>query len=369
MGTLKFKGRNFFDCTTEIGVSTIGNPNPAFPNKIKGVVLNRVLTGWSLMNDNGWSTDSNYDASKGKIKVSGTAYSVSYDGTRPRNINAKYTRTGTGFTVYLNNVNGTLYASDSPNSATGTLIVQSKAPNKDCIVNLACWGAGGKGGGGAYWFLAGNWGGVGGGGGGKVFVTCCILNNDYFKIVVDSDSSKNGRTANSNDTTYQAPGFHMYKSSGTEQIACFGGYSGVSNHPRWSQDSYGGGGIISVQSYQLLPTIRRKYSTGGGKKNNGVAGNSCTFTNTYAPVMGNPEGHQGSLVLTGSGGSGPQTSYTQSQGSGGGGSYGNGGNAGDTGSGSNGSAGSNGGGGGGSGSPAGGANGGDGGYAGFIVFY
>ena len=68
------------------------------------------------------------------------------DGTRPRNMSAKASITGCGITYYINNVNGSLYLSTSANSASGTFIVSSKAPNKDCIINLAFWGAGGKGG-------------------------------------------------------------------------------------------------------------------------------------------------------------------------------------------------------------------------------
>ena len=375
MGTLKINGVDILNYVTPISSSEPGTQHSAIPSKLKGLHsevdngTKKIITGWTLQNSNSWSSNSVYDAAKKKLKVNGTVAPIMIDGTRPRNISAKASATGTGMTYYLNNVNGSLYLSTTANSASGTFIVSSKAPNKDCVVNIACWGSGGKGGGGAYWFLAGNWGGVGGAGGAKVFLTVCVLNNDYFKITTDTDSDYKGRTSDSSDTTYQSPGLHIYKSTGSEQVVCYGGRSGTANNPRWSTDGYDGGGTYSVQTYGVLPTIRRKQSYGANKKSNGQSGNSVTFGSYLSPYMGNPEGNQGSLVLTGSGGTGPDSSYTQVHGSGGGGSYGNGGNAGDTGSGSGGSAGSNGAGGGGGGSPSGGCSGGNGGLPGFIIFY
>jgi hypothetical protein len=376
MGTLKINGVDIMTYITPISSSEAGTKHSAIPGKLKGLSAEvdngtkKIITGWTLEDSNSWSTNSVYDAAKKKLKVNGTVAPIGIGGTRPRNVAAKASQTGTGMTYYLNNVNGALYLSSSANSASGTHIITSKAPNKDCIVNMACWGSGGKGGGGAYWFLAGNWGGVGGAGGAKVFVTVCIPNNTYFKITTDADGgSYNGRTSDSSDTTYASPGFHMYKASGTEQIVCYGGRSGTANNPRWSTDNYAGGGTYSVQTYGVLPTIRRRQSYGSDKISNGQTGRTCTFGTYLAPTLGNPEGNQGSLVLSGAGGTGPDSAYTQVHGSGGGGSYGRGGNAGDTGSGSGGSAGSNGAGGGGGGSPSGGCSGGNGGLPGFIIFY
>lgn len=375
MGTLKINGVDILTYVTPISSSEVGTSHSAIPGKLKGLSTEvnngtkKILTGWTLQNGNDWSSNAKYDAAKGKLKVKGTVAPIMYDGTRPRNVAAKASITGTGLTYYLNNVNGSLYLSTTANSASGTFITSSKAPNKDCVVNIACWGAGGKGGSGAYWFLAGNWGGVGGAGGAKVFVTACVLNNDYFKITTDSDSSKTGRTSQSSDTTYQSPGIHIYKSAGNEWCVCYGGNSGTSNNPRWSTDSYAGGGTYSVQTYGHLPLIRRKQAYGSDKISNGQTGRTCTFGSYQSPYLGNPEENQGSLTLSGAGGTGPDSAYTQVHGSGGGGSYGRGGNAGDTGSGSGGTAGSNGAGGGGAGSPSGGASGGDGGLPGFIIFY
>ena len=253
--------------------------------------------------------------------------------------------------------------------------MSTTTPNKDIVISLVCFGAGGKGGGGAYWFLAGNWGGVGGAGGGKVLVNCCVKNNDYFRIVTDSDSEKTGRTSNSNDTTYESPGIHVYLSNGTEYIVCYGGRSGTSNHPRWSQDNYQGGGLFSVQAYGHLPFVLRESANGGNKTQNGLYGSNGNFKTSYYPGgtsagYGNVESNRGDFKSLSSGGKGPDSSYSQGHGSGGAGGYGvQGGNAGDTGSGSNGSDGYLGGGGGGSGSPAGGANGGNGGQPGFVVLY
>lgn len=375
MGTLKIKGNDILNYLTLESKNNVGTKHSAFPEKIRGLNADldsknkKVITGWLVPNGNGWSSNSDYDASQGKIKVNGTAIKVMYDGTRPRNMSRKATITGCGLTYYLNNVNGELYLSTAMNSASGTYIVRSRAPNKDCVVNMVCWGSGGKGGGGAYWFLAGNWGGVGGAGGGKAFFTICVKNNDYFRIVTETDDAKIGRLRESSNESFQSPGIMIYKSNGSETVSCRGGDSGTSNNPRWSTDSYSGGGLATVQSYSILPTISRKKCNGGAKRSNGYPGNSVTLGNVTSPYFGNPENNQGELVLTGNGGVGPDAAYAQGHGSGGGGSYGNGGNAGDTGSGSGGSPGSNGGGGGGGGSPSGGCSGGDGGLPGFIIFY
>jgi len=58
------------------------------------------------------------------------------DGTRPRNISTLIISQQTGTTHYLNNVEGKLYFSSSAGSAEGTLLLISKAPNKDCVVNM-----------------------------------------------------------------------------------------------------------------------------------------------------------------------------------------------------------------------------------------
>ena len=376
MGTLKINGVNILNYTTPRNKTTdIGKANTAF-NKISGVIGSnrKIIVGWVLPNNNSWSSNSNYDVCKGKIRVNGSSQSVGYNGNRPMNTKS-ISWSGTGTTWYLNNVNGSLYVSSTPNTASGTFIVSTTTPNKDIVISLVCFGAGGKGGGGAYWFLAGNWGGVGGAGGGKVLVNCCVKNNDYFRIVTDSDSEKTGRTSNSNDTTYESPGIHVYLSNGTEYIVCYGGRSGTSNHPRWSQDNYQGGGLFSVQAYGHLPFVLRESANGGNKTQNGLYGSNGNFKTSYYPGgtsagYGNVESNRGDFKSLSSGGKGPDSSYSQGHGSGGAGGYGvQGGNAGDTGSGSNGSDGYLGGGGGGSGSPAGGANGGNGGQPGFVVLY
>ena len=374
MGQLKINGVDILTYFTPVPSSETGKQHGAFPSKIKGLTTEvdngtkKVIIGWELKNSGNYSTNSNYDSAKGKIKINGQVAPVIMDGTRPRNMSAKASITGCGITYYINNVNGSLYLSTSANSASGTFIVSSKAPNKDCIINLAFWGAGGKGGEGAYWFLVGNWGGLGGAGGGKGFVTVCVKNGDYFRITTNSDGDYKGRTACSSDTTYLAPGISIYKSDGTQWAWANGGYSGTSNHPRWSTDNYQGGGAVGISGSGNLPIIERTSIHGGHKAQNGMKGNGVFFNDTGGG-SGNPEGNVGKLVLGGLGGKGPDTSYTQVHGSGGGGSYGDGGAAGDTGSGSGGSAGTNGGGGGGGGSPAGGCAGGDGGLPGFIIFY
>ena len=375
MGTLKVSGVDILNYVTPVPSSEVGNKHSAIPEKLKGISgevnsgSKKILTGWYLDNTNGYSSDANYDCTRGRLKVNGQNAPVMYDGTRPRNMAIKVAVGGTGLTYYINNVNGNLYVSETANSASGTFVVSSKAPNKDCIVNIAVWGSGGHGGVGAYWFLVGNWGGVGGGGGAKEFATMCIKNNDYFKFVSESDSEKNGRTTDSSDYTNESPGARIYKSNGQVWASLGGGFSGTGNNPRWSKDNYGGGGTYSMQTYATLPMIRRLFAEGGHKEENGKSGVNCTFNNGYSPTLGNPENNQGPLVLVGEGGKGPDTAYTQVHGSGGAGSYGYGGNAGDTGNGSGGLEGFNGGGGGGAGSPAGGASGGAGGHPGFIVFY
>lgn len=373
MGTLKIDGVDILNYTKNTSNNDAGIAHPAFPKKIKGVANTKIVTGWQLNDPDKWSTNADYDASKGRIKVNGTPYKVMVIGTRPRNLNALARIDGTGLTYYLNNVNGSLYLSTNRNEASGTFLYESKAENKDVVVTIVAWGSGGKGGGGAYWFLAGNWGGVGGAGGGKVLFTCCILKNKCFKIVTDpDDDTRKGRTSNSSDDSFPSPAFRLYKSNGDQVVVCYGGYSGVSNHPRWSEDVYASAGSYSVINKTKLPCILRMATIGGRKVGNGMTGNDCIFEGGFTEYdYGNPENYisGNKIILKGLGGKGPQTSYTQSQGSGGGASYGNGGAAGDTGSGSNGSAGYAGGGGGGSGSPAGGANGGDGGTPGCIILY
>ena len=378
MGTLKINGVDILEYTTPIESTEVGTQHPAFPTKIKGISLTvdsgvqKIITGWKLPDTNSYSSNPDYDAAEGKIKVNGVVQKVMYDGTRPRNVSYKAVREGVGQTNYLNNVNGSLYLTTEANKASGFLVTTSHAKNKDCIVNLVCWGAGGKGGGGAYWFLVGNWGGVGGGGGGKVMFTALIRNNEHLKFITDSDDDKTGRTKNSNDTTYQAPGIKVYLSSkpNTVWCSCNGGFSGVSNNPRWYTDTLQGGGTVVVQTYGNLPFIERLTASQTGKKKyNGWNGTDNTFENSQSPYAGNPEGNYGRIFLTGYGGQGPDNKDTTSHGSGGAGGYRDGGKAGDTGTGSSGQAGTSGGGGGGSGSPAGGANGGDGGLPGFAIFY
>lgn len=374
MGTLKVNGIDILNYSTPISKGTAGTEH-VISKKIKGISADvdsgtkKFVVGWELSNTSGYSNNSNYDAAKGRIKISGTTTPIMIDGTRPRNLEVKASITGTGLTYYLNNIDGALYLATEANAATGTTIISSKAPNKDCVVNIACWGAGGKGGYGGYWLLAGNWGGIGGAGAGKAYFTACIKQNDYIKIVTDSDSAKNGRITESNDGTFAAPDLNVYNSSGTAIITCCGGRSGVSNHPRWASDPLDGGGTVSFSTATKLPIIIRKVAKGGNKVTNGLTGNACTFSNQIAPNAGNPEGSLGSLTLTGNGGPGPDSGYNQAHGSGGGGSYGNGGNAGDTAGGSWGIVGVNGGGGGGGGSPSGGAVGENGGVPGFIIFY
>ncbi len=369
MGTLKIYGVNILQYTTPVPTSEVGTAHSAFTDKIKGISTEldskskKIVTGWNVYG-------APYDAASGKIRVNGQVVPVMVDGTRPRNISTKATITGCGVTKYINNVNGNVYLSDTANSASGTLIVNTKDVNKDAILNIACWGAGGKGGGGAYWFLVGNWGGVGGAGGGKAFLTIRIINNDYVRIVTQADSAKTGRTTDSSDYAIESPSLIMYDSEGTAFCTCTGGWSGVANHPRWHADDYKGAGTVSAKSTDKVAVIVRKIASGVANKiENGRAGRSITFSDSTAPSLGNPENNKGPIALTGAGGSGPQTRYEQTNGSGGAGGYGAGGNAGDTGNGSGGSAGTNGGGGGGGGSPAGGCAGGDGGLPGFKIFY
>lgn len=199
MGKFKIKGVDILQYQTPIAMSENGTAHPAFSEKIRGISeeldngSKKLVAGWELSNTDNYSLSTNYDCCEGKIKVNGQVVKVAIDGTRPRNMEQKAIISGTGATYYLNNINGVLYLSTSPNSATGTTIVASKANNKDVVINLACWGSGGKGGTGAYWFLVGNWGGVGGAGGGKAILTMVIKNNDYFKIVTETDAQKKGR--------------------------------------------------------------------------------------------------------------------------------------------------------------------------------
>ena len=371
MGILKIKGKDILQYTTPVATSEVGTSHSAFTNKIKGITTDlnnktkKIVTGWTVMG-------TAYDAASGKLKVSGKVAPIMIDGTRPRNLSAKATITGTGITKYLNNVNGKVYLSDTANSATGTLIVTSKDVNQNAIFNVACWGAGGKGGGGAYWFLKGWWGGVGGAGGGKVFLTIRLLKNDYIKIVTESDTDKIGRITENAEEVYQSPSVIMYDSQGTEFCTCTGGYSGTSNNPRWSQDDYLGAGTVTTKNTSKVTIVVRKIASGVANKiENGLNGRDCAFTNSQSPVLGNPENNQGALILTGKGGIGSQTEYNQGAGSGGAGCYGAGGSGGDTGgeNGSGGDPGINGGGGGGAGSPNGGVTGGLGGLPGFILFY
>ena len=399
MGELRISGVNILNYTTPVSKSEAGEQCSAFPTKIKGISsevdngTKKIVTGWSLPNTLGYSTDSNYDATRGRLKVNGTSVSVMYDGTRPRNIVKKALKAEVGMNYYLNNVNGKLYLSTSEGSATGTFIIESKAPNKDCVVSIALWGAGGRGGSGAFWLFAGNWGGVGGAGGGKGIFVLSIKNNSWVRFWTSPETGDyvQGRILNSNDTTYYASGLYVYikecVNNTSAALAATGGYSGISNHPRWASDNFttdrGSGSVVYyTESLNIngsnktidkssLPFILASQNSKTTKRTNGLSGNSMSLSNTGLAfnMWGNPEGNQGVMSSVGSGGRGPDSSYNQSHGSGGGGSWGAGGNAGDTGSGSNGSNGVNGGGGGGSGSPSGGANGGYGGYAGFLIAY
>ena len=381
MGNLMINGVNILEYVTPVNISEVGTSNSAFVDRIKGLTSSldnktkKIITGWSLPN-NDYSTNTNYDAAQGKIKVDGVVAPVMIDGTRPRNIVSKYEHTGQGFTKYLNNVNGELYVSDSAGIASGVSILTSKASNKDVVFNLACWGSGGKGGGGSYWFLAGNWGGVGGASGAKAFMTVVIKNNGFIKIVADSDSSRQGRVTNSNDTTYESPSIYIYnENESSPLLICTGGRSGTSNNPRWSTDDLQGGGSIIYNRQDVAPIILRKTANGANKIYNGNLGRDLSFNvDRVSPYLGNSENNQGELVLTGYGGniySGTTPGDNQRQGSGGAGGYGNGGKASQNGGNNNsaGFPGDKGGGGGAADCPAGGADGGNGGAPGFIIFY
>ncbi len=374
MGTLKIKGVNILDYSPCVSINDIGLEHE-MGQKIHGISAEidgrsqKIVKGWNLGNADGYSTNSSYDACCGKVKVNGQVAPVMIDGTRPINNGVRAQVTGTGLTHYLNNVNGMLYLADNANTASGTFVVSSKAPNKDCVVNMVCWGSGGKGGTGAHWFMSSNNGGIGGAGGGKVFFTACIKNGDYLRLVTESDTVKTGRVSESNDTTFASPNLYVYNSVGEILITCEGGRSGTANNQRSSTDDYLGGGIVIVAKGANCPIIVRKKVNGANKIQNGLTGRISVFQDANSPCLGNLENIQGSLVLSGSGGKGPDTSFNLAHGSGGAGGYGTGGNAGDTGVGSQGSAGTNGAGGGGAGTPSGGASGGEGGLPGFIIFY
>lgn len=383
MGKFKIKGVDILQYQTPIAVSENGTAHQAFSEKIRGISeeldngSKKLVTGWELSNADNYSENTDYDCCEGKIKVNGQVLKVAIDGTRPRNMEQKAVISGTGATHYLNNINGVLYLSTSPNSATGTTIVTSKANNKDVVINLACWGSGGKGGGGAYWFLVGNWGGVGGAGAGKAFVTIVIKNNDYFKIVTETDSQKKGRITASDTEVFASPNLYIYNSTSQEPLlTCEGGKSGVSNHPRWGTDDLKGAGEVRFNNLDSAPIIIRETASGVANKTfNGNLGIDSTFNKVYnEPCFGNPENYTGALQLVGKGGkvySDWEPKDGQMFGSGGAGGYGDGGKA--TGNGGNNNAngfpGKLGGGGGGSDSPAGGAEGGDGGLPGFAIFY
>lgn len=383
MGKFKIKGVDILQYQTPIAMSENGTAHPAFSEKIRGISeeldngSKKLVTGWELSNTDNYSLSTNYDCCEGKIKVNGQVVKVAIDGTRPRNMEQKAIISGTGATYYLNNINGVLYLSTSPNSATGTILVSSKANNKDVVINLACWGSGGKGGTGAYWFLVGNWGGVGGAGGGKAILTMVIKNNDYFKIVTETDAQKKGRITASDVEIFNSPNLYIYHSSAQEPlITCEGGKSGISNHPRWGTDDLKGAGEVIFNNLNNAPIIIRQTASGVAHKTfNGNLGVDCPFNKDYnQPSLGNIENIVGDLILVGKGGkinSVWKPSDGQMYGSGGAGSYGDGGKAADNGGNNNsaGFPGKFGGGGGGADSPAGGAEGGDGGLPGFAIFY
>ena len=76
MGTLKVDGVDILTYTKDTSNNDAGIAHPAFPRKIKGVVNTKMVTGWQLNDPNNWSTNSDYDCSKGRIKVNGTAHKV-----------------------------------------------------------------------------------------------------------------------------------------------------------------------------------------------------------------------------------------------------------------------------------------------------
>lgn len=363
MGLLKVKGVNVNDYIGEL-----------YTNKrTKQTVLGTKIKGFNSNIDSGIgyaATGWLHDVFQGKLKYNGNACSCAPQGTRPMNITS-YIADGLGITLYIYNTNGNVYCGNSLNS--GELILSSKEANKEAVINLALWGAGGKGGGGAYYFLAGNWGGVGGGGGAKAFYTIVLKNNTYCYVTLENDATKTGRLNCAKKAEYQAPNAILYASDGYMIANCGGGYSGVhSNTREWTDPLTASS--VTVASPQTITRANvtfylRKKTNGTAKQYNGLNGGTSYFYDELSPTFGNPENNQGALITVGNGGSGYNNTRAKNRGSGGGGSYSNGGKAGDNGSGSNGTKGVNGGGGGGSGSPSGGASGGDGGFPGLMIFY
>ena len=366
MGILKINGIDVNNYIGELYTSNRTKQN-ILGTKLKG--FNSTIDSGSQYAATGWL----YDVFEGKLKHNGNACTCAAQGTRPINATV-LAKSGAGMTYYLKNENGTLYLKTSISASTGEIIKASTDKDKRVIINIALWGAGGKGGGGAYWFLAGNWGGIGGGGGAKVFYTLVFENNTYCQITTGSESSYKGRTTDSSDTTYSSPFIRLTSSTGITIATCNGGKSGIGNHPRWATDNFTE--QSSASTYSTNPATLgnvtfylRKKVNGAAKQRNGMSGKSSTFGDVLSPAYGNPEGLANNFENSANGGQGPHSSYTQPAGSGGGAGYHAGGKAGDTGSGSAGSGGTWGGGGGGGGSPANGAAGGNGGHAGFRIFY
>lgn len=366
MGILKINGVNVNNYIGELYTGTLTKQS-ALGTKLKG--FNTTIDSGTQYAATGWL----YDVFEGKLKRNGSPCTCAAQGTRPMNRFIS-SRSGSGLVYYLNNINGTLYLTTSPMATTGDVIKTSTDKNKRVVINIALWGAGGRGGGGAYWFLKGNWGGVGGSGGAKAFYTLVFGNNSYCQITTGNESEYSGRTTNSHEFIYTAPFANLIASNGIVIATCNGGQSGISSHPRWKNDDFSS--QSSASTYSVNPTTQgnvifylRKKASGAAKQQNAMWGKSSTYGDILAPFYGNPENVVNNFINSASGGQGPQTFYQQSQGSGGGAGYGAGGKAGDTGTGSDGSVGNLGGGGGGAGSPAGGANGADGGNAGFWIFY
>lgn len=366
MGILKINGVNVNNYIGELYTSNRTKQN-ILGTKLKG--FNATIDSGSQYAATGWL----HDVFEGKLKYNGSACTCAAQGTRPIN-KTVLSKSGAGMTYYLKNDNGTLYLKSSPTASTGEKIVTSTDKNKRVVINIALWGAGGKGGGGAYWFLKGYWGGVGGGGGAKVFYTLVFENNAYCKITTGSASSYKGRTTNSDEETFASPFGRLSASTGTVIATCNGGKSGIGSHPRWATDNFSEQSSASTYSTNLITLgnvtfYLRKKVNGAAKQRNAMTGKSSTFADVLSPAYGNPENIANNFENTASGGRGPESSYNQSEGSGGGAGYHAGGRAGDTGSGESGSAGTYGGGGGGASSPSGGADGGNGGHAGFRIFY
>lgn len=362
MGTLKYKG---VDVTTYLG-----NLYNKDDNRTKQEIISTKIKGIKAEIDDGTKFVASgwfHNAFEGKLKYNGNIYSCAPQGTRPINETA-FTKTGTNLTCYLVNENGILYYKTSPTATTGEEIVKSTEREKQVTINLALWGAGGKGGGGAYWFLKGWWGGIGGSSGAKAFYTLVFKNNAYCKISISNDD---GRTSSNDTGCKQAPTITLVSSDNVTIATCKGGKSGIGSHPRWGKDNFDEVG--SFTSIGINPVTKgnvtfylRKKTNGAKKRTNGFSGNGSTFENSLSPYNGNPENILKNLKNSSSGGTGLKTSYDQGCGSGGAGGYENGGNAGDNSGGTNGGLGA---GGGGAGSPNNGASGGDGGLAGFKVFY